>query len=615
MKNTEARKILGLDPSDDPRSYLSAFDETKAYKRELVENAPSPELKFRYQQELLEYEAAVKVVAGHKRIRPNTDFIVVLMLIGALSACGWWGYNWYQRQWNIDAQQKQRSAFLASVGRTAVSKRKWDQAEEAYKDMLRIDPNSKIAAEGIESIRRGKLEERSQQLYYSLGESQAALEAGRWDEAEQLANSVLEIDPENSAAKRKLEIISEGKHKQAVSLKMMAVTDALDAGKISDARKALVDLREIDPKNANLLGLAKRIDEANAEIRAQKTKAAALLAAAQKLDTGEFSARAMALLAEARKLDPTNTEIAELHSKMSAYTRAITVPGDYPTISEALEAARPRDLIRISAGTYKESLIIDQPVRLQGTGDGKTIIELPSTEASLITINPEAKGTFISGINLNHKGFDHSTDRFSGITILAQEVTIAACNVHHSAGHGIAVLDGGKATITGCEISACGWDGISVYGAGSHAVIRDTHSHGNIQHGLGFWKGGSGSVSKCRMVENGLCGVLAMGAGAKVSVISTVCSDNREAGILISDGVIATLTANRCEENLLSGIVLRSATTTADVTKNVTNNNHEAGILSHRGVKIGKFEENKAQGNTSHQIWRDANLTQSSEVE
>ena len=32
MKNTEARKVLGLDPDDDPRAFLSAFEETREFQ-------------------------------------------------------------------------------------------------------------------------------------------------------------------------------------------------------------------------------------------------------------------------------------------------------------------------------------------------------------------------------------------------------------------------------------------------------------------------------------------------------------------------------------------------------------------------------------------------------
>ena len=42
--------------------------------------------------------------------------------------------------------------------------------------------------------------------------------------------------------------------------------------------------------------------------------------------------------------------------------------GGYPTVSEALEAARPHDIIRVGEGVFSEPLVIDKPVTLQGMG-------------------------------------------------------------------------------------------------------------------------------------------------------------------------------------------------------------------------------------------------------
>lgn len=610
MKNTEARKILGLDPKDNPRSYLPTFEETRKYKQELVDNAPSDEIRFRYEQELLEYEAALKVVVGKRKIRPHTDFLVVLMLIGALSACGWWGYNWYQHQWNLEAKNQQQITYLNAIGRTAISKRKWAEAEQAYLDIGKIDANSRLITEGVKSIKRGKLEELNQQLYYSLGESQAALEAGRWDEAERLALSVLETDPENTAAKNKLDRIKKGRHQQQVSLKVSTITDTLAAGNIAEAQKALTELKAIDPQNADLPRYTTQIANAAIAIRKQKAKAATLLESARKLDNGEFSPEAMALLTEARKLDPGNNEIAELHSKMSHYTRAINVPADHPTIQKALAAARPRDLIRIAPGTYKEALEIHKPIRLEGSADGNTILEISATEASLITINPEAQGTLINGFTIKHTGFNHGKERFAAITVMAEKVNIVACQIKQAGGHGIAIIDGASATITSSDVSGSGWDGISVYGKGAQVTIHDTKSQNNLQHGLGVWGGGSGTVTKSNMSKNGFCGILAMGTGAQITINETACSQNREAGILISHGMSARLHANRCDKNLLSGIVARSKKTKIDITNNFTTGNQEAGILTYTGVHIGKFSDNQANGNTSKQIQHNVKLEQ-----
>ena len=610
MKNTEARKILGLDPGDDPCSFLPAFEETIAFKKELVENAPSEEIKFRYQQELLEYEAAVKVVAGKRKARPHTDFIIVLLLIAAFSAIGWWGYQWYQQQWNAHAQAEVDIAQLQSDGRIAVIGRKWQQAEEAYRKIEELDPGSRIATEGFEAIKRGKKEEASQQLFYTLGESQAALEAGRWNEAEKLARKVLEIDPENTTAKRKLEIIAKGRRKQEIGVKMLAITEALDRGELKSARKAFAALREKDPQNPNLSTFLKRITEEEEQISQRKQKALALLEEARKLDDGEYSAKALEMLDEALRLYPGHQEILSLHKKMGIYTRALNVPVDFPTIAKALEAARARDLIRIAPGTYKETLVLDKPVRIEGAPGGKTVIELPGKQASLILIEPGAAGTSLSNLNLRHTGFDHGKNRYSAVTVMAKDVSIRGCTVDYAAGHGIAVIDGASVEIIGSKITRCGWDGVSVYGKDSRAGVRDSRMERNLQHGLNFWKGGSGSASNSYLLKNGLCGIATTGDEAEVEISSCTSSNNREAGILVSDGVTATLVSNKCERNLLSGIVARGKTTQVSMSGNLTKSNHEVGILTHKGVQVTKFENNTSSGNTSRQIWRDADLKQ-----
>jgi len=613
MKNTEARAVLGLEPGDNPRAFAAEFEETREYKQELVNNAPSEEIRERYQTDLIEYEAAMRAVVGKQGIRPNTDFIVVMLLIATLSVFGWWGYRWYQQQWRSHSKTEIELADLKTHGRAAVIARKWGEAEKAYGEIERLDPGSRTAAAGFESIKEGKLEEENQQIFYTLGESQAALEAGRWDEAEKLVQSALELSPENKAAKHKLGVIAKERRRQEVSLKMTHVSDTLNAGDLAAARQSLEELRSADPQNPNIPIFDTDVEGLERSLRKRHREADELYGKALKLDTGEFSQEAVALLEEARRLHPLSAKIKVLYEKMGAYSRAIKVPGDYPDIPAAILAARPNDIIRVSAGTYKTPLIITKPISLKGSADGKTIIELPAKEAGFITVSSTAPGTRISGFELRHTGFDHGLNRYSGITIEAQDVTISSCSIQDCAGHGIAVLGGAQAKISSCKISRCGWDGISVYGEDSRAEISDTLCQENLQHGIGFWLGGSGSVTKSKVLKNGLCGILAMSTGTKVTISSNTCSGNREAGILLSDAVSAEVISNTCEKNLLSGIVARSENTQVDLVGNTTKGNHEVGILTHQGVKVGKFENNSSMGNTSQQIWRDADLTSRNE--
>ena len=51
----------------------------------------------------------------------------------------------------------------------------------------------------------------------------------------------------------------------------------------------------------------------------------------------------------------------------------VTVPGNYPTIQAAINAAAPNDLILVAQGTYNEMVIMWKPVQLQGSGEGTLI--------------------------------------------------------------------------------------------------------------------------------------------------------------------------------------------------------------------------------------------------
>ncbi|MGB2402932.1 MAG: right-handed parallel beta-helix repeat-containing protein [Akkermansiaceae bacterium] len=609
MNNTDARKTLGLGPRDKASAFLSDFDETLEYKRELVNNAPSDQIRFRYQQELLEYEAALKVIVGKRKNGPHTDFIVVLLLICAVSTVGWWAYQWHQKEWYVQKKIDAEVAELRAIGLSAVTARKWTQAALAYKKIEDLVPGSPFAISGFKTIEQGKLEELNQQIFYTLGESQAALEAGRWDEAEALAQSVITMAPDNEAAQRKLQIIIRERRKQELAIIASTISDALEAEDVASAKQALAKLKLKAPHSESITEFANQIKAQEFEIRMRHEKAERLYLQATELDTGEYSPRAIMLLEEAGRLNSKSIKIMNLYKKMGNYARALKVPEDYPTIQDAINAARPRDIIRISTGTYNTALYIDRPIKLVGSPEGGVVIQMPASEAGLITVTPTAIGTSISNLELRHLGFDHGVDRFSGITIEAKNTTVTSCLIENIAGHGIAILGGASARILNCKITRAGWDGVSIYGSNSQADIIDTWSQDNIQHGVGFWQGGKGSVNNTKTIKNGLCGIVAMGAGVNVNLASNICSNNRGAGILLSEGAHGTITANNCEKNLLSGIVARGPMTEVAMRENVADDNSEVGILTHQGVNIAEFEGNLANNNGDKQIWRDAQLT------
>jgi len=621
MKEVEARKILNLKPKENPKGRMGDFERVLLRKQGFVDSSPSPETKKRYQKELDDYRAAYDWAAERLKTQKKGGgggWIVLFLLVGVLVGAGSWKYDQVQkdlaqqeseRQEKIRAENAKQITILKAEGFLAVSKRKWGEAQRAFEKIQAIDSDSAVAKAGFDAIEKGKLDEKNQKIFYLLGKSQSALEAGQWAEATRLAQSVLRENPGHEEALKRLEQIAAQRYAKELDLKVRRVSKALEQGKLVEAQSALMALKQFAPDHAQMAELTVRLNAAMAELQARQRKALTLLEKVKTLDKGEFSAEAMTLLDEAKRLDPENPDVEALYEKMSQYTRTLEVPAKFKTIAEALLVARPKDRIRVASGVYKESITLDKNVRLEGAGDGKTIIEFSAKEGPVMTILATASGAHVSGIVLKHTSFKYDEDRFSALIVQgARGVSLVSCSVVQASGHGIAVIDGAQVSITGCEVSGAGWDGISVYGEASTADIKNTISQNNFQQGVGFWKGGSGSVQGSRMLANGLCGVLAMSPGTHVNIQTSLCARNRGAGVLVSDQVQAEILANRCDANLLSGIVARGEGTSVIVKNCIVTGNQEVGILIHREVKLGEFLNNKASKNKRRQIWRDAQL-------
>ena len=76
---------------------------------------------------------------------------------------------------------------------------------------------------------------------------------------------------------------------------------------------------------------------------------------------------------------------------------SLHVPSDYTTISAAVDAAVPGDVVEVGPGVYRESVVLTSNIILSGAGAESTIIEAPDAHAIMAD---EVRGSTIRGFTL-----------------------------------------------------------------------------------------------------------------------------------------------------------------------------------------------------------------------
>jgi F-box protein 11 len=287
--------------------------------------------------------------------------------------------------------------------------------------------------------------------------------------------------------------------------------------------------------------------------------------------------------------------------------------GDYMTIIEALEVIPYRGTIKVKPGIYKERLIINKPVILEGYGSHDEIIigciELNTTFAVIrgLSFNGELDDILendYESIVFISQGEPRLEDcgisgKGTGIIIKGKGTnpTVRRCEIH-DCGEAISVSDYGSGLIEDCDIYEMEGDGISI-STGGNPIIKKSKIHNVEKVGIHTCKNGTGKIEDCEMYENKF-GV-AIRTGGNPIIKNCKIHNGEFYGIYIFDNGIGAIENCEIYENKLSAVAIQTGGNPS-IKKCKIHNGEQTGILVYENG-IGTIEdceiyENKKSGLT-----------------
>ncbi len=324
----------------------------------------------------------------------------------------------------------------------------------------------------------------------------------------------------------------------------------------------------------------------------------------------------------------------------------IHVPDDYPTIQEAINAAKPGETIRVSKGIYYENIVVDKSVSLLGENKENTLID-GSGKGDVVNITADSvkltgfkiinggdngiktKGQFTeiynniissnneSGIRVgspnNTISFNNITFTHLGISVEGPDDNLISDNTCSNNYRGIFIGFNAINNVISYNVCINNTYGIDVFYGSNNIVTNNTCSKND--QGISM-RGSDGTVT------NNICHSNRIGISLSVSIInlsSNNCYDN-EYGIYLSDSRKNIVSMNLISNNT-DGIYLSSSSNNNTISNNNISKNVRGIYFRPWGVFSPTSNNNKIfynnfieNTNQSHQhnatnTWNDGNST------
>ncbi|MBP9224293.1 MAG: right-handed parallel beta-helix repeat-containing protein [Verrucomicrobiales bacterium] len=238
-----------------------------------------------------------------------------------------------------------------------------------------------------------------------------------------------------------------------------------------------------------------------------------------------------------------------------------TVPGDFDSIQEAIDAAEPGRIIQLETREYAESIFLNSGITLRGNGVQNTSVKAPGGTKAVLSA--DGKSDFkIEGITFKHEGEQ-------ALAVGRPVATFSNC-------------DGVE--ITNCAFESGITHGLEVTGEGLMKISGSDFSK-NQKYGISCESGARLTVKKCTFSYNTVGVVLRGGSFATIEDSKIV--NSVENGVVVTDHGHLVM-SNKCEiSGELSSIGIRAEDEgTSVMISDITISKVTIGIRTTQGVKL-----------------------------
>ncbi len=282
--------------------------------------------------------------------------------------------------------------------------------------------------------------------------------------------------------------------------------------------------------------------------------------------------------------------------------------GDFATVSEAIQAAKPGDRILVRPGLYEESLVVNKPLEIIGDGPVEDIViqarhahvlKFQTIIGRVANLTLRQVGEVQLGValmqgRLDLEGCDISSQSGACVYIdSGADPRLRGNRVHDGGRHGVNLAGSGLGTLEDNEISGNIYSGVAI-GAGSNLVLRRNQIHDNKENGVIVVTSGLGTFEDNEITANGYAGVEITSGGNPVLRRNQI-HDNKENGVLVDQSGLGRFEDNEITGNGNCGIEIRNAGNPT-LRGNRINRNEYLGVWVHDAGK-GVIEDNDLTGN------------------